>query len=362
MSRILIKTLATQFYRINSGLFLTVFLLLFGIVNGKDCLNMHYAIMQEIVNNSVAAIVAIFITTLYTLKCIQFSKQQITHPRNRFLLELRTLTNNQLLQLSLAVAGIMLAPFIVYGLTASIVSFAHAHYTSACLIVLILGIFTWLLAKTISLSISHPDKQIYEAKSKGNTKHFSLFTIMLRFSLHNAKGKLIGLKVVAILLLQAMIMANSERMSREAICVLMMFIIAAHALLPFYYQRFIDTKLHFIRNLPFSPTKIYGMLIFSYAIILLPELLFLLANGYKEIGINTTISIYVFGIFQLACYSCMLMIKNVTLERYTAIVASFFFSSLLILAAGGLWPIACIEILFSLLLFQWLYTRYETSL
>ena len=48
MRNVLVKTIVIQFYRINSGFFLTVFILLFGLMNGKAVIDMHHQIMLGI--------------------------------------------------------------------------------------------------------------------------------------------------------------------------------------------------------------------------------------------------------------------------------------------------------------------------
>jgi hypothetical protein len=184
---------------------------------------------------------------------------------------------------------------------------------------------------------------------------------LLHFSLDSRKGTFITVKLFSLLLLQVMIAANADAPSREAICVLMMFLIAAHSLLPLYYVQFSEVQLSFQRNLPIPLLRRFAVYLLTYAIIFVPELLFLLLNVRNVMPLHITLSVYALSVTQMALYTAVQYIRGITTERYTGIVAGLFFTSLLLLATTSIWLVSLAEMVLATALFTMRYHGYELS-
>src|SRR4051812_25522815 len=93
MSNVLFKVFVARFYKINTGFFLLLFLLLFGLLDGKSTMNLHHSIMQGITGSFISMGIAMLVWAAYNFKCISFCLKEIDRSENSFLFRLQSATN-----------------------------------------------------------------------------------------------------------------------------------------------------------------------------------------------------------------------------------------------------------------------------
>jgi len=361
MNSVLTKTIVMQFYKINTGFFLVSFILLFGLLNGKATMDLHHHIMQNICSSLSFAAGAAVVWSLYTVKCVTFFLKNIYAPANTFLFTMQSLSNRRQMFLLLQCQALLLSPVLAYAGVTIAVGLSNGN-------ILLPALFaTFQLALCGSAIIYYRainstwHQPAFRVPSVWANKRKPFITYLLHYSLNTRKSTFIGIKILSLLLLQGMVMANSYEVNKESICVLMMFLISAHALLPAYYVQFMENSMSFLRNMPITLGRKYMVYVVTYAVIFLPELLFLLLNSKHALPLQLICALYTIAITQLSLYTSLQYLPRLNTDRYTGIVFGFFFASLLFLASFNLWLLAIVETIAAIALFSTLYTKYEHS-
>ena len=360
MRNVLDKLLVTRYYKLNAGFFLVILIALFGIMSGRETIDFHHAVMTAVTSSFLPLCVACLVCAAYNFKCISFCVRELNDPANSFLFNLQTVSNRQQLFLLFRNQAAVYFPVLIYFGIAVAVGFEGGHYVFAT------GLLVWqvvmcgtgaavcfyILNSTWKRPIiSLPSVVLFRSKS------FPFY--LLLYSLHNRKGTFIFVKVCSLVLLQFLVSLNSEKVSRENICFIIMFVIAAHALLPLYYVRYMETELAFLRNMPISLARRAAVFVCTYAIIFLPELLFLLWNERSVLPLQVTLSLYVVAVVRMCLYTALQYVKGMGTDRYTSVVLGLFFASLLLLASVDLWVFAVFESVAAIAIFYRCYPGYE---
>lgn len=359
MRQVLFKTFVARFYVINTGFFLVSFILLFGLLNGKATLDLHHFIMHKICSSPGFLLGAFVIWAMYAFKCLAFMMRTVRAQPNSFLTAMQTLPDRKQKFLLAECYAAMLMPLLSYGAVTVIVGMME-------------GIIALpLLFAILQLALVPVSNLVFNALNstwKKSTLHIPVFlpavrkpfvSYLLHFSLAERKGTFIGIKLLSLLLLQGMVMANKYTVDRESVSVLMMFLVSAHALLPLFYTGFMEGKVSFVRNLPVPRTRVLLTYLLTYAVTFLPELFFLLINSKHAISFNQVLSLYAVSLTQLLLYTALQYVPKMNTERYTMVVFAFFFASLLFLASFNLWPLVATELVAAITVFFLFYYRYE---
>jgi hypothetical protein len=360
MINVITRTIVAQYYRINTGFFLVSFVLLFGLLSGKATMDLHYYIMQSITNSYLFALAAMGVWLMYNFKCLSYCIKEINKSENSFLYTLQSINSSIHFLLWVAAHTLLLSPVLTYATITIIIGITKGQYVLSILFAL----FQMLLIATGALIyykrinstwikplITLP--RIFE----GGKKHF--YTYLLHYSLSMRRGTFSGIKILSLLLLQAMIAINENVINKESVCVLMMFLISAHSLLPAYYVGFIEEQMSFMRNMPVPVTKQLLLYVVTYAVIFLPELLFLLLNGHHAMPLELTLVLYAVAVSQMTLYTSLQYIHNLQTERYTMIVFVIFFATLLFLASFNLWILFFVEAALAVIIFLSLHNKFE---
>ncbi len=360
---ILSQLFIVRFYKLNAGLFLVAFIALFGIMSGIDTINFHHALMRAITGSASNMLIAFVVFGLYNFKCISFSLKEIQKPENDFLYQVQGISNlRQIAQYTWCHTSLYL-PVLLYGVIAALIGFKEGHIMLATSMLLwqvtmcVAG--AYITFHQLNTTWKYPAIRLPEINLIKNRDYYFY---LLYHSLYNRKGAIIGIKILSLLLLQFMVALNSDKPSRENVCFLILLCIATHALLPVYFADFQEKQLGFMRNMPLSLFKRYALYLVTYALLFLPELLFLLWNEKNVLPLPVIFALYALAIGRLMLYSSLQYLKTLTLDKYTGLVFGMFFVTLVLLAAVNLWLVSGLEFGLSIILFRWLYYKYEPQM
>lgn len=360
MRQVLNRTIAIEFYRINTGFFLVCFLLLFGLANGKATIELHYFLMLQIMSRPSFLLIGMVVWLAYAAKCVSYGLRALYMPENELLYTMQAASNKQQLSAWLACCGLMLAPVLLYGIVAVGVGITSGHYATAIFFLCLQAALCWTCARLLMRTVNGSWKQpLWQGLTLPQAKRKNYLSLLLHYSLTERKAAFLGIKVLSLLLLQLMAAVNRYEINRESVSVLIMFLIAAHALLPLYYRQFNEEEMAFTRNLPVPLHYRYLQYAFTYAVIFLPELGFLLVNRGAAMSLPLLCSLYATALSQMLFYTALLYLPGMRTERYTLFVFALFFSSLLFLASFNTWPLFALETVLSAALFSAYYYRYE---
>ncbi|WP_276132975.1 hypothetical protein [Polluticoccus soli] len=355
-----------QFYRLNLGFFLVCFFILFGILSFRDMVYFHYTIMEQ-AHTSRVLLLLCGAWLLYAVKCLGFGLRVLQTPlSSNFLYHLQGLTDRKLLRVLSELQLMIYLPALAYAIITAVVQMLHGHILAAITILLVQTVLIFIPSYLYLLTLNSTYKQIrlervYRFLDFGSAeKNFRFW--LLHYLFHQRKAALLGIKIGSLILLQAMVTYNEKNLNLESVSYLMLGLIAAHAILPFYLREFIEERLRFVRAMPISLTKRYSWFLLSYAVLMLPELLFLLLHVKSVLPITMLLLIYAIAAAQLSLYSSLLYSPRMTVEKYMLVVAVLFFASILFLAAFPIWQFALTVFLISFTLFVIFYERWEATI
>ncbi len=363
MFQLLSNIIVSRFYKVNAGFFLFSFLILFAILPGPDTIKLHQGIMLAVVSSADTALVALAVCSLYNFKCIAYTIRELSLTENRFLYHLQGLSNVRQLILMAWVHLSIYMPMLTYGSMTAWIGFQSQHYIGGMFVLatqfVMTGIATYLSFRKINSTWKRPAFQLPSMVIFPNKNFFSY---LIHYSLNNKKGAFISIKVFSMLALQFLVALNADKVSKENMCFLMLLSISAHALLPTYYIRFLETEMIFLRNLPLLLYKRLAQHVLTYSFILLPELCFLLYNELHLMSLSAILSLYLLAIVRLTLYSTVQYLPMMDLNKYTGIVFIMFFITIILLASFSLWLFICTEAMITVLLFSIFYYRFEPVL
>ncbi|MBC7552629.1 MAG: hypothetical protein H7257_01485 [Taibaiella sp.] len=354
------KVFVKRFYKVNAGFFLTVLILAFGIMSGQETIMLHHGVMLAMNNNLAHCGIGLLVFALYGFKCLSFLLKVTDEPENTFLYELQSLPGFTLFILLARLTVSVYSPLLIYAVITAVVGFRSGHIIMPLLIaasqLLLCGGIAAVHLRRITGTWKAP---IIKLPAIPGILKKGYFTYLLSFSLDSMKGTFMAVKLFSLLLLQVMVTVNEEKVSRENICILLMFLISAHALLPVHYVKFAETRLSFLRNMPMSLLRRLLLFVVTYSIIFLPELLFLLWNEHSVLPVGVILSLYATAVSQLLLYTALQYLPGITTDRYTGFVFVLFFVSMMLLAALSLWYLFIAETLVAIAIYFFRYYRYE---
>lgn len=360
MNGLLNKAIVTHYYKLNAGFFLVLFLLLFGLLNGQATIDLHHFLMQNIMSDYRFLLGAMGIWLIYTVKSASFVHKELRNPSNVYLFTMQSLGNGRQFGIWLLCHMQLMLPVLVYGAFTIAIGIANGHIGFAGIFLayqaMLCGLSAALTCNTINSTWKHvlPPLPTLLRRSR---KH--AITFLLHYSMHMRKGTFIGLKILSVLLLKGLITANEVEINKESVAVLMMFLISANSLLPFYYVRFAETQLSFLRNMPVKQASLFLATAFTYAIIFIPELAFLLLNSQHALSLAIITDLYFVAISQMMLYTALQYVPRLTTDKYFLLVAGLFFATLLFLASFNLALLAATELIVATVLFKLFYRNYE---
>ena len=362
MKDLLFRLLVARFYRINAGFFLVILIVFFGLMSAKEVVMLHTAIMEAVTGSALFCGISLCVFLLYNFKCIAFCMRELDAPESGFLYNMQGVNSTKQYLLFLQCHTANYLPFLVYGaFTVYIGVSGHNYFLAGVigawqLLMCLAGAyicfykvnFTWKKPM-----VTLPEYNLFPRKS------YSMYLVY--YSLYNRKGAFIAIKIFSLLLLQFLVSLNADKVSRENICFVILFVVSAHALLPLYYSRFIEQELSYLRNMPLSLWYRYSVYVITYAIIFIPELLFLLWNEHQVMSIWVIISLYCIAVSRLCLYTSLQYFQKLNTDKYTLLVFALFFVTFMLLATVSLWPFIIAESAISVILFLILYYRFEPA-
>ena len=321
----LLKVLVKQFYIINAGFFLFAFFFFFGIVKGELLIPYHKSLLLSIISSPLFTGIVWLAWLLYNIKCIQFCTNTIQAADSSYIYILKALPVSQQLVLYLLVSSLQYLPILVYS--------CFVVYTAVTKSMLITGL---LIAVYQLLMISTGAFILYRTINKNNlihafdqllSKFVSLFRIRIGYFaflvghlFYEKKMAFVVVKVFSILLLSVSFVRNGDDFDNDLFNIFFQLILTAHAVLIFYFVSFSESQLQFSRNVPVPLYKIAGMYLFTFSILLLPEVAFMLVNNHHNLPVSNILLQYLTAVATLFLYTGILYGCGLDMESYMLFV------------------------------------------
>ena len=362
MRKVFASIFIVRFYKLNIGFFLLLFFLLFGIANFRASVSFHYSLMRSAAHSYPTLLILFGVWLLYGFKCLRYMIATLEDPTNRFLAEAQATEPGKQIRLFLFVQLCVFLPALLYAVITATVAVSEGSILIAIFTLVFLIIFNWLSVVLYRWRLATYRSYFYEkwmALSIKTGFRRSVHTILLQLSITRHKLPLLIVKAISLLLLDTMVAVNSDQLRIETVYFFSLVIVAVHALLPYYFVRFLEGEFYVLRNLPYSLLTRMSIYLIAYAAILLPEFIFLLVHTKNALSFNTISSVWVLTISELCFLTALLYYPRMNVERYPLVVLSLIVLSILLLAGINCWLFAAILLVVSILLFTLLYYRYE---
>jgi hypothetical protein len=328
MLKLLIKTLAKEFYQQHAGFFLMGFYILFGVVEPSKLITYHEALLLAAVSSPVGLAIVFVSWVLYCLKVYHFIKQKLALAEYNFINELGSLDKNPQLKLWLALYCVILLPIITYVLALIGISIYNSLFLSLILILAVFAVLamglSFLSYRSVTLSFLKEERHqiISHIKVK---KPF--FTWPLFYLLNEQPLMLLMCKALSLFFFKCMLwMFADVGHDTRVLLVALLASILCHAMLIFTLLKFEIASLNFSKSLPISIYKrlLGWLLIFS--IILLPEWTFFIISSEQDV--YAIINGFVFGLAGLLFLLTVLYFVKLDMEIYLRWLLFFFFISM----------------------------------
>jgi hypothetical protein len=352
------KIFVLPFFQRNTGLFLFLFVVLFGVAQNPKLY--HIQLMQSILSSNITLFVVIIFWLLYGIKTVFFIVNTLQEPANSFLINMQMVNPKITKAIHILVQLLLLAPILIYAIIVSMYGFTIGHTFPAiiilvfiALLVCITSFISYTTAVGRGVSISLPSFPITYPK------HFYL--LLVWYHLLQKKIRLFTIKLLSFTALFIPVVWNNGHADLSDFVLFLHVSVAAHAIIIFDNVQYLNTAFPLLRNMPISRFKIYALHLITCMVLLLPEAAILLYHVPKtNLGVHA-ISIIFFMAGQLVFITSIAYEKNLSQQEHTAAVAFVCIGLLFLLPHGSFWVIGLSLLAAGFLLFHSIYYKYEPS-
>jgi hypothetical protein len=359
MLKLLIRTIGATFYQQHIGLFLVIFYLLFGMIQGYDLILFHKALLLSICSSPLNLSILFSVWILYSVKSLFFVRQKLSQEDYSFAKELTVVSKKTQIILWIKVYSFLLVPVSCYAGLVLITSIFNQYYLSFFAAILMLGLIMISLAintyrfSNFNFNVSRDWLNFPQLKIK---KPFWSWPFW--YLLSEQRIMLLICKIVSFLAFKAVLLVfadipNDIRIYLTALLA----VVLSHAVLILHLTKFDAFYNAFAKNLPVTAIKRLVYWVFVFGLLLIPEMILLLAS--------TNISAMQFAYCALFCMASMLMLQSLVyflkadMDRYLQYILFFFFISMFAILGSYYLPFSLAAIILSALIFLWNYNRLD---
>ncbi len=357
--RILLKVLVQQFYLRNTGFFLFLFVVLFGVV--QNPLSYHLSLMQGIVSSYTTLVIAVIIWVLYGCKCVVFILKALAEKEHAFLYQLQALTFRQIFVLLNAVQALLLLPVLVYEMITAGVGFYIHQPVAAIAILLSIAGMQVISVVLYYYCIASPAKKVRFTLPLIFHYHLPkpFYSFLLYYNLYQGKVKTAAVKFVSFVLLFIPLVWNGDHFEFSDFIIFFGISIAAHAVIIFDGIQFLENDFKVLRNTPLPLYKLFLLFLITYTLLLLPEAIILWHYSHRVALSVPVTSLIVYYIAMLLFFTALSYEKGIKIENYLLYIGlitvlSLFIAPLKSFAVEGL----CVAAI-AFVMFAGLYYKYE---
>jgi hypothetical protein len=356
------RSVVAPFYRRNSGFFLFIFFLLFGLYpNFQQTLELHYVFINGISSSDEFFSIALLVWLLYSFKTIQFVNGCAKSKAYNFLQVLNALAPGkrffQLLLLQLQ----LLIPVLCYGLAAFIIAVINHHTAGALAVVCtLLCLSTFTTAFVFSLL---QRTKWAEFKIVLPSLHFpgNLFSFLLKFIFNEQFVVLLVLKLITFSCLYFFAKTDAQVFEDRMLWLVYLTALVGHSILIYRNHHFMETKMSFYRNLPVKPLSTLLSLLGVYIIILIPEIWALKGVAIEQHAPIDYVWMILTGPSLLLLLHCLLYTDDMKMEGFLQLLFGVWIVTIFFSLSSNRWLLPLICLGMAVIIYFTSYYRYEKN-
>ncbi len=331
MFKLLVNSLAKEFYKQHAGLFLVGFYILFGVVEASQLIEFHQALLLMSLSSPLGIMLVSICWLLYCAKVHLYISQKLSLEQYNFIKEIGSREKKFQLKLWLKLYSIFLLPILIYVVLLIILGLKFQLYSSLFIIKLIILTLTFLFAWVGFNSLN-----FFFLKQENRQVRFNLqikrpfFSWPIFYLFNEQLVMLLMCKIISAILFKGVLWMFAD--VGNDIKVLLTALLAAiicHSALVLSLLRFETEQMNFVRSLPIKITKRLWNWLLVFAIILIPEwALFTMAADYNLYAIANG---FLFGLSALLFLVTILYMIKLNTETYLKFLLFFFFIALYVI-------------------------------
>ncbi|MEJ7558439.1 MAG: hypothetical protein WKF66_09045 [Pedobacter sp.] len=328
MLKLLINSLAKEFYQQHAGYFIIGFYVLFGVVEPSQLIGYHKALLLAAVSSPMGLLVVFTAWILYGIKVHFFIKQRLNGTTYNFIKEVGTMSRHRQIKLWLALYGVLLLPILIYVLALVGISVYSHHFTSLIYIIIVFSALTFCLSylsyRSVTFGFLKRERQQITLFTKLKRPFFSW---PLFYLLNEQPLMLLMCKIVSLVFFKSILwMFADVGTDIRVLLVALLASVLCHSTLVFTLLKFEIKCLSFSKSLPISIYKRLGCWLLTSAIILLPEWMFLMIAS--EYDLYSIANGFLFGLAGLLFLLVVLYVVKLDMDIYLRWLLFFFFISM----------------------------------
>jgi hypothetical protein len=335
VTKVLSKVVVARFYERNAGLFFVVFYLMFGIVESNQIISYHQSLIYATLTSAIFQLMVFGVWLLYSLKCIQFTAEQLRQPQNQFVFQLALLTQSQLFIQSLQLILLLHLPVLAYTFFIITLGIGSQNYVSVgSIIVFQAGLY---LASAQWLVYRLQAQHLFRFKIELPQIRWNWPKPLPLFYIGHLTTQLPTVfffaKVASLLCIFGFLQIPVDHYEVRIAILGLLFGLASHSVVVFELRKMEERFLLFMRTIPISLLNRFLYLAITYAILLVPEIIMLAINHVHWMDL---IGIYFFAVgFLLLSHSQLF--KKLDNEKYLQWMLGFFLISFMLVLFKIYW-------------------------
>jgi hypothetical protein len=188
----------------------------------------------------------------------------------------------------------------------------------------------------------------------------SVWFYLLHYFIHLRKVSVLAIKACSYIILNILVLNNLPLTSSDFILPFVV-IIQTHMVLCYWLVRFVEGSLSFLRNLPLPVFKVTGLYLFTYVVLFLPELVFLLSHISEKTSAFDALTLYFILVITMLLFTAVQYNDQMNMNEYVKVVFLVSFVLIFFLLSKAYLFLLIAETVMSILLFLTGYYRYECS-
>ena len=188
----------------------------------------------------------------------------------------------------------------------------------------------------------------------------SIWFYLVSYFVHVRRLSVLAIKACSYIILNILVLNNLPLTSSDFILPFVL-IILTHMVLCYWLVRYAEESLFFLRNLPLSIFRIIFLYLFTYAVLFLPELLFLLSYISENTSWLDALTFYSILVMTMLLFTSVQYNDQMDMNEYVKVVFLVSFVMIFFLLSKTYLVLLAAELGISILLFVASYYKYEST-
>jgi len=347
LANVLLNVFANGFYPAHAGMLGFGLFVMFGMVEPGQLLNYHKTLMLAFIGSPLMMLIVFLGWLLYTVKCWHYVAGQVFALHQQFLFYSSSSYQNPKQFNSWFILHAALGmPFIIYGVIAVGVGVKHHFYLGSLVILvyllLLIAISALFYMRLVNKLIDGSSQSLLLKLTKTWKKPY--FSLYVYHVFDKLKVKYLITKGISYLIIIGVFLMFADVSHDIRVAGIALLALAVgHAVLIFDERQFEETFLIFSRGLPYSRLKLFASFLAVYAILLLPEAVWLFVRFSPVMALG----LFAFGLSLTLLFDSLLYKFGLNMEKYMTWVLGLFMVLFWVVMFKLIWPLVILNLLFA---------------